>query len=153
MSIIISEDEDEFDSYCLVTNSTNFSQSGRPTLLKRNGFRRVAFMGRRWKLIWRLNLQERIKFFMWELGHSWLLSNESRWKRGLALGADCERCLCQVESCVHIVRDCRESAEVSLHLLPQIFPTNSSPSLFVTAWIEIYWAWNPKRATGVGQRE
>lgn len=36
-----------------------------------------------------LRVQERVKVFLWELTHSNLLTNEARWKRGLALNADC----------------------------------------------------------------
>lgn len=90
-----------------------------------------------WKSIWKLNVQERVKIFIWELSHSRLLTNEARWKQGLTLSGDCGSYLGIVETCLHIVRDCSKAAEVWLNMLPPSF-SQKFFSLSIFEWLE----WN-----------
>lgn len=90
-----------------------------------------------WRDIWRLRLQERIKFFLWELSLSRLLTNEARWKWGFALSPHCTRCVGYTEDCLHLLRDCVESRLIWHSFLPPQFLSKFF-SLPLKAWLE----WN-----------
>lgn len=90
-----------------------------------------------WDLIWHLKVYERIKVFLWELCHSRLLTNDSRWRRGLSSSPDCTRCSGGSEDCLHLMRDCGDAVEVWKQLLP--------PSLiqkFFTLPLDTWLEWN-----------
>lgn len=61
---------------------------------------------RLWKLLWKLRVQQRSKFFMWELAHGRLLTNEARWRRQLAFSRECAHCVGETETILHAIRDC-----------------------------------------------
>lgn len=88
-------------------------------------------------MVWKLKTQQRVRVFMWELGHSRLLTNEAWWKRNLALNGDCGRCNGHLETCLHMVRDCSEAKEVWLKLLPPNFISKFF-SIHLREWLE----WN-----------
>lgn len=108
--ILINEqgEDDKFDwlpsSQRFSVKSAHFLQAGW-TMLPR---------WRVWDRIWHLNVQERIRFFMWKLSHARLLLNEACWRRGLAQSPSCSRCDGGIEDCLHILRDCEDSVVVWL---------------------------------------
>lgn len=55
--------------------------------------------------IWKLNVPERVRIFVWKLAHERLLTREigNRWWDGVA---HCPVCLNAVESATHALRDC-----------------------------------------------
>lgn len=59
---------------------------------------------RGWMLVWRLQVQERVKTFLWMMAHERILTNEARHKSGLALSADYGRCLHGKEDVMHNIR-------------------------------------------------
>lgn len=71
-----------------------------------------------WSLVWRLRVQSRIKIFLWLMIHEGLMTNKSRWRRGIAQSPICSHCGEAQEDSLHAIRDCRYAREVWELLLP-----------------------------------
>jgi len=111
-----------------------------------------------WKQIWKLQVPQRMRFFLWLTTHDRLLTNTHRVKRGLVDDPQCKGCLQEDEDRLHILRDCKYAREVWTKLVPADkqgaffdqplhnwlknnlrFSTNSTWStLFTTA---VWWLW------------
>ncbi|CAL1355748.1 unnamed protein product [Linum trigynum] len=71
-----------------------------------------------WKEIWKLEVPERVRCFMWLVAHNRISSNEQRAKRHISVTSGCFRCENQVESTLHILRDCPPAAFVWMRTVP-----------------------------------
>jgi hypothetical protein len=59
-----------------------------------------------WHQIWRLNVPERVRAFVWMVKHDRLLTNERKHQMGL--GSDlCDFCRDCTETTIHVLRDCK----------------------------------------------
>ncbi|KAF7810226.1 putative ribonuclease H protein At1g65750 family [Senna tora] len=59
-----------------------------------------------WKTIWRCDTVEKIRFFLWQLGHESIMTENQRKKRGFTNCDRCKRCGRNVEDASHAIRDC-----------------------------------------------
>lgn len=73
-----------------------------------------------WKVIWKLQVTERVRFFVWKIKHGRLTTNEWKFIRGLG-DPYCQHCNCSVESIHHILRDCPLASVVWFHLVEESF--------------------------------
>lgn len=71
-----------------------------------------------WNLIWKLQVQQRVRVFLWVLAHEKILTNLERATRRMTSSALCVRCREEEESALHAVRDCKMAKEVWERLLP-----------------------------------
>lgn len=69
-----------------------------------------------WKLMWKLQVPERIRCFAWQINHGRLMANQWKFRRGLA-DPYCSHCSSSVESILHVLRDCPIAAQVWSHLV------------------------------------
>lgn len=76
-------------------------------------------------LVWGWQGPERYKIHLWKLAHKALVTNQFRFRRGLAGSGDCLLCGREVESELHLFRDCWLAAQVWCFLtydrMPQKF--------------------------------
>ncbi|KAK4259379.1 hypothetical protein QN277_005718 [Acacia crassicarpa] len=71
-----------------------------------------------WGEIWKLQIPERCKMFLWLALHKQLLTNVSRCKRGLSTDARCPICNGEIETLLHVLRDCPATADLWKQLVP-----------------------------------
>lgn len=62
------------------------------------------------KLIWRLEVPERVKFFLWKIAHNRLLTKDL-WSRWFGGQNECPVCPGIVETSSHALRDCPKASE------------------------------------------
>ncbi|KAF7807376.1 reverse transcriptase [Senna tora] len=65
-----------------------------------------------WKQIWKCPTLERVKVFLWPLGHDSIMTNVQRKKRGFCTSDICQLCGTEAETSTHALRDCPEVKEV-----------------------------------------
>lgn len=99
----------------------------------------------KWKLIWDWKGLERIRYFLWMVGHERLNTNSRRavWCGCSALCVWCDN---KEENTMHVLRDCRLAKEIWVRLLPDhdrvgFFSGN------LWEWLEL----NLKRLSGTGK--
>jgi hypothetical protein len=70
-----------------------------------------------WRCIWKLNVPERIRHFIWRLRYGRLPTNKAchRWGFGAPY---CVHCVSAEESIIHVLRDCPLAHHTWNHLLP-----------------------------------
>lgn len=62
-----------------------------------------------WLKIWKWQVPEKIKYFMWLVSHERLITNALRAKRNIATTSECAfQCKCE-ESVLHILRGCERA--------------------------------------------
>lgn len=66
----------------------------------------------RWRMIWKLQVEQRVKTFIWTLDHDRILTNYGQWRRKMTDSPACFRCNSDVEDALHTLRDCPSSKEV-----------------------------------------
>lgn len=71
-----------------------------------------------WNTIWRLEAPERVRTFIWLVGHNKILSNKLSASRGIMDDASCKVCGALLESLLHIIRDCVITGKVWDRILP-----------------------------------
>lgn len=69
-------------------------------------------------LVWRWGGQERIKIVLWRLLCEALLTNQQRFRRGMAPNAKCPICNFDVECSLHALRDCSTAKKVWESIIP-----------------------------------
>lgn len=99
-----------------VSSAYNLAYSNQKTTLQWRG----------WRLIWKLQVQQRVKTFVWTLAHDKILTNHSRSKRKMSDTSACFKCCNAVEDALHTLKDCPNSHEVwmkpsLLLLIPNFF--------------------------------
>ncbi|XP_028786509.1 uncharacterized protein LOC114742412 [Neltuma alba] len=88
-----------------------------------------------WSKIWKLQVLQRCKTFMWLSLHNKLLTNQARVERGMVTTPICTWCGSHCESLLHVLRDCDDtrclwSSMVKYSLLDRFF------SLELTDWLQ-----------------
>lgn len=89
------------------------------------------------KLVWKLPTPPpRINAFLWRIAHNRLMTNATRFERGVSGTAHCLRCHQQDESIMHVLRDC----DGAIELWEKIVDPNkwhSFASLGLHPWLEL----------------
>jgi hypothetical protein len=70
-----------------------------------------------WSRIWKLEVPERVKAFMWMVLHNRILTNDCKAKMGLG-HAMCDYCHNTPETVIHVLRDCPIAMNFWNHALP-----------------------------------
>uniref|UniRef100_A0A6N2M5M2 Reverse transcriptase zinc-binding domain-containing protein n=1 Tax=Salix viminalis TaxID=40686 RepID=A0A6N2M5M2_SALVM len=65
-----------------------------------------------WRTIWKWKGLERIGVFLWTVGHNAIMTNEARWRRKMTDNKYCGRCVNEVESVIHALRDCPKARKI-----------------------------------------
>ncbi|CAI8602874.1 unnamed protein product [Vicia faba] len=73
----------------------------------------------RWKRIWKLQVQQRVKSFVCLLAHGRMWTNFQRSIRGLGSAA-CDICGGVAETDIHLIRDCTKAMEVWCQHVPPL---------------------------------
>lgn len=86
-----------------------------------------------WRRIWKLQIQQRIKTFIWTLAHDRILTNQGKWKRKMTNNPSSFICSCAMEDTLaNFVKSCGivypPSHASSNHFLQPIDP--SQPELY-----------------------
>ena len=71
-----------------------------------------------WREIWRTSIPQRLRFFLWLATHDRLMTNAFRATRGLTSDPGCKACPHEVETTMHILRDCKYARDVWNSLRP-----------------------------------
>jgi hypothetical protein len=72
-----------------------------------------------WKYMWKLQVTERVKYFMWLVCHDRILTNSRRARMGLC-HAMCSFCGNVEETCLHALRDCTVVRNMWLSVVPYV---------------------------------
>lgn len=86
-------------------------------------------------IIWKLQTPPRVNTFLWRVTHNRLMTNSTRFERGISDSASCPRCNQQDESIMHVLRDC----EGTLEMWEQLVDPNQwhrFASLGLLQWLE-----------------
>lgn len=84
--------------------------------------------------IWSWKGPERIRLHLWKMASGALLTNEARARRGSSNSADCPSCVGNVESIIHVSRDCPFARDLWKVLLGSDIPINFV-SLNLQEWL------------------
>ncbi|XP_062021310.1 uncharacterized protein LOC133737845 [Rosa rugosa] len=79
-----------------------------------------------WNFIWKIQVPPKVKTFLWTLVHDRLLTNDVRFRRGLAIDTRCPRCGSPLESLDHLFRDCT----ISMRIWTALHPTSEFSSTY-----------------------
>ncbi|KAK2430741.1 Polynucleotidyl transferase, ribonuclease H superfamily protein [Trifolium repens] len=71
-----------------------------------------------WASIWKLQIHERVRCFIWILCHGRILTQQQLHYMHLS-DPFCHRCNLEIESILHAMRDCPHARAVWLHLVPR----------------------------------
>jgi ribonuclease HI len=76
----------------------------------------VDNVDKKWSQIWKLDVIERVRVFIWQLAHDRILTNSriARWNIG---NPNCHSCTQFEETTLHVVRDCPIAVNIWRHLL------------------------------------
>ncbi|XVE58507.1 hypothetical protein DITRI_Ditri04bG0175000 [Diplodiscus trichospermus] len=109
-AFLLREDEDIHDELCWVpTNNGEFSVSSAYTL---SCSQQEGDGDNIWKEIWKLEVPNRVRAFMWLVKHQRLMTNSERARRGFTLDDHCPFCSGMEETVEHVVRNCVEAKQV-----------------------------------------
>jgi ribonuclease HI len=77
----------------------------------------VDNVDKKWSQIWKLDVIERVRVFIWQLTHDRILTNArlARWNNG---NPNCHSCIQFEETTLHVMRDCPIAVNIWRHLLP-----------------------------------
>ncbi|PNX88162.1 hypothetical protein L195_g044263 [Trifolium pratense] len=89
-------------AYCMEDTAGNFSISAMYHPLYRFDDSNGAA---NWKHIWKIKVQERVRVFVWLMYHERILTNYQKNRMGLG-SSMCDFCGDQVETILHVMRDC-----------------------------------------------
>jgi hypothetical protein len=64
-----------------------------------------------WKRIWRLEVPERVRGFVWIVLHRNLMTNERNSRTHLSVSF-CDYCRKEVETTLHVLRDCAKATSL-----------------------------------------
>ncbi|GMI85510.1 hypothetical protein like AT4G29090 [Hibiscus trionum] len=95
-----------------------------------------------WKYLWRCPVPQRIRSFLWLVFKGTLLTNEERVRRHMASNNCCDWCGRDVESVLHVLRDCTHASRVWLQL--------RSPDDWGDFWTQSCESWIQANITGKG---
>ncbi|KAF7831789.1 putative ribonuclease H protein At1g65750 family [Senna tora] len=101
----------------------------------------VADRSNIWNSIWKLQVPQRIRSFMWLCSHDKLLTNAERFRRKISSQDLCGRCGTKSEDTLHAVRDCTKVKNIWLRLVKPCF----WPEFFnvkLREWIALNFSWN-----------
>ncbi|KAG7594142.1 Reverse transcriptase zinc-binding domain [Arabidopsis thaliana x Arabidopsis arenosa] len=76
-------------------------------------------MARFFDRIWRIMAPERVRLFLWLVGHQVILTNMERVRRRMGESEICQVCRGANESIIHVLRDCPAMAGIWLRLIPR----------------------------------
>lgn len=89
-------------------SSGNFSIASSYALIGGVG---IETDGEVWKKVWKVDVPERVRSFLWIMIHDRLLTNKRKNTMGLR-DSSCEHCGNVVESSLHVMRDCPLAKEM-----------------------------------------
>ncbi|KAK9030619.1 hypothetical protein V6N11_032041 [Hibiscus sabdariffa] len=87
-----------------------------------------------WPVIWKFNVPQRVRLFLWIAYEQRLMTNDERCRRTLSSNPSCLACSNPHETVLHVLRDCHCSRHLWLHFLPASL-THSFFSLNLQNWI------------------
>ena len=88
----------------------------------------------KWQWIWKLKIVPKIQLFVWKCMHRSLRVNQCLLERGLPMDACCPWCHYEVESILHVLRDCPFSTSVWIQLGGRVSNSNFF-SLSLRDWL------------------
>ncbi|KAK2422286.1 Polynucleotidyl transferase, ribonuclease H superfamily protein [Trifolium repens] len=100
-------------------NSDEFSVASMYNLLCNFDF---SVEDKEWREIWKLRVSERNRCFMWIVKHDRILTKKIKARMGI--GNDCCNFCNEVETSLHVLRDCGLAITVWLPLVPQCLRSN-----------------------------
>ncbi|KAK9020220.1 hypothetical protein V6N11_054710 [Hibiscus sabdariffa] len=65
-----------------------------------------------WDHIWKIQIPQRIRLFLWLAYRECLMTNNERVCCSFGSSASCPRCLSDMESTIHALHDCKEAKEI-----------------------------------------
>jgi hypothetical protein len=65
-----------------------------------------------WSWIWKLQISENIRFFVWLIVHGKIPNNSARFNHHMTNDASCPRCGAAEETILHTLRDCPKAKRI-----------------------------------------
>ncbi|XVE98252.1 hypothetical protein REPUB_Repub03eG0089700 [Reevesia pubescens] len=128
---LVYPNQDQRDKVIWIASSNGeFSVSSAYDIL----LERVSATGL-WNLIWKAILPPRIRYFLWLVAHNKLLTKEECFRRRMVTSPTCSRCGLDVESALHVSRDCSFSQGVWKKWLHG-YRLDVFNSLSLTEWLQ-----------------
>lgn len=121
----------------------NFSVKSAYDLLMAEGTSRPI---KPWARLWKLHTPEKVKFFLWQVYHERLPTNQLRVMRGLTMSGECPFECQREETILHILRDCEIAREV---WTPLVHFTNRFA--FFSSSLQVWLQENMTNAFGFGK--
>ncbi|XP_028778309.1 uncharacterized protein LOC114734823 [Neltuma alba] len=101
---------------------------------------RTGAGNRFWRSLWRWQVPEKVKFFMWHVFHERVMTNSLRTKRGLSDRETCPFGCNSEESVIHLLRDCYRAKQVW-----KAFIHPNSYTVFFSGDLQEWIHWNVER--------
>lgn len=144
-SVVLSSDETEQDGFAWAEGKGRFTVKTAYRLSK-NWRTDESWAG--WHRIWGLQVQHRVRVFVWLMAHERLLSNVER-RRHVGGSGMCDRCQEEEETVMHAVRDCRVARTVWERVVPKMLMPEFY-SLGMKDWL--MWVLNGSHSGGESAR-
>ena len=108
--MLLKESEEEDDGlYWTPSNTGMFNvKSAYELVCSDSGI----FQNTWWKDVWKLQVPQRVKTFIWVLYHGKLMTNKERCHRGMSTDPYCKSCHGKEEDFNHLFRGCSKVREV-----------------------------------------
>ncbi|XVE66798.1 hypothetical protein DITRI_Ditri08aG0108200 [Diplodiscus trichospermus] len=114
-AFIISEGDEMSDGiYWSETSSGNFSIKTAYGLLQEEGSLEENAL---WNRVWKIQVPNRIRSFLWLIVHKRIMCNAERVRRGFTANGICEMCKEHIEDVNHLVRECSSVSYMWRHFL------------------------------------
>nr|KYP64316.1 Putative ribonuclease H protein At1g65750 family [Cajanus cajan] len=107
-----------------------YAKYGYDWLLKRYTFS----SGESWAWIWKLDLLENVKFFLWQVGHQALPTRAFLRRRHISSNATCPQCGADTKDMTHIFWRCSEVSRV-WRLLSTTMANPSCTDATILEWV------------------
>uniref|UniRef100_A0A6N2MZS1 RNase H type-1 domain-containing protein n=1 Tax=Salix viminalis TaxID=40686 RepID=A0A6N2MZS1_SALVM len=100
-----------------------------------------------WRIIWKWKGLERIRVFLWTVGHNAIMTNEVRWRRKMTDNKYCGQCVNVVETVTHALRDCPKARKIW-----EVFVKTEERDLFFSQifGITLWYIWKERCNTTFG---
>ncbi|CAA7013631.1 unnamed protein product [Microthlaspi erraticum] len=100
------------------TSDGRFTVSSAYRFLSRDLFSRPD-MSKLFRSIWRVVAPERVRVFFWLLGNNRIMTNQERFHRHIGDTELCQICKADIESTLHILRDCSAMSGIWERVVPR----------------------------------
>ncbi|KAH9754587.1 putative reverse transcriptase/RNA-dependent DNA polymerase [Citrus sinensis] len=101
---------------------------------------------KRWKVVWSMELPEKMKIFMWRAARNLLPTAENLWKRKCLKDPICQGCNREVETVRHALLDCKAARKIWYHATSSVQIPNAQNQDILEFIYEVWSTWGKTEA-------